>query len=183
MSPTVWVHCDRMDVNYSRWMSKDPDAEPEVIEDEPRRFSFPRPTRSVVATGAMLALVTLGGGALARSLTTSEAPSNDDPTVGTITSDQSSGPGAASIEDIEGSIADDAESDQSASDESPAIAGGATIDHPGPAGTTLDRRLMLRREYRRAHGIPPGPPRHVVAVPWPGPRHLDDADNDDDDDD
>src|SRR5687768_12831407 len=36
-----------MDVNYSRWMSKDPDAGTEAFEPEPRRFTMPRPTGAV----------------------------------------------------------------------------------------------------------------------------------------
>lgn len=178
-----------MDVNYSRWMSKDPD-EPDVIEEEPRRFSLPRPSKSVVASGAMVALIALGGGALARSITTSDVSANQGPTVDATTSDQSSGPGAASVEDAESATTDGLESEpaepvdeSTASDESATSEESAPPDDPELTGLPPDRRQMLRRELRRAQVMRPGPPRHVVVVPWPGPSHLDSDGDDGDDDD
>ena len=187
MPPTVPVHRDRMDVNYSRWMSKDPNAEPDVIEDEPRRFSLPRPARSVVASGAMVALLALGGGALLRSIATPEVSTEKDQAVGTTTSDQSSGPGAAGTEDTEhtedteDSTLDGTESDDSAIDESVTVDEGTTIGDPELTGRRPERPWMARRELRRAYGLRPGPPPHVA--PGPGLRHIDDADDADDDDD
>jgi hypothetical protein len=176
-----------MDVNYSRWMSKDPDAEPEAIEEEPRRFSLPRPTRSVAASGAMVALIALAGGALAQSIATSEDAASQDPSVGTTTSNGDAGPGAAGIEDsedaedTEAAPADNAESDDFATDDSTLADEGTTIDDPEPTGPRVAPRWTLRRELRRARVMPPGPRPHLR--PWLGPRHIAEADADDDDDD
>jgi len=159
-----------MDVNYSRWMSKDPD-EPEVIEDEPRRrFTLPRPRGSVVASGTLVALVVLGGAAFVRSTATTDA-SADDPTqtVQTQTADDDSGPGAASVDEStadEDSTSDDSTSVYSTSDDSGDSDDSTSEDSddsddsddttaeddsvpPGP-------RLMLRREFDRSDGMSPG---------------------------
>jgi hypothetical protein len=148
-----------MDVNYSRWMSKDPDAEPEAIEDEPRRFSIPRPARSIVASGALVALVALGGGAYVRSITTAPASADQTQAVETPTDSETSGPGAAAVDE---SVSDDSTSADTTADD-------WADDEPSPdsgeiddGSTTSDVRVpagslpMDRREFRRAHGIPPG---------------------------
>jgi hypothetical protein len=143
-----------MDVNYSRWMSKDPDAEPEPVEDEPRRFNIPRPAGSVVASGALVALVALGGGALVRSMVTSDVAADQAQTVGTPTAEESAASGAANI--------DDPTFDDSASDDSTSstFEDDSTVsERPAPTGP----RLMDRREFRRSHGVPPGRPGRVRA--------------------
>ncbi|HUS20868.1 MAG TPA: hypothetical protein VMZ66_02525 [Aeromicrobium sp.] len=136
-----------MDVNYSRWMSKDPD-EPEVVEDESRRFRFPRPAGSV-ASAALVALVALGGAAFVRSMATPEDSADQAQTaVETPTAEESTGPGAASVdESSDDSTSEDSTSDDFA-DES------TTRDRPERVGP----RLMARRELRRSNGMPPGRP-------------------------
>jgi hypothetical protein len=152
-----------MDVNYSRWMSKDPDAEPDVIEDEPRRFSLQWPTRSAVASTAMVSLIVLGGGAFVRSIATPEVTTDQAETVETPSVEQSSGPGAASVDDSE---LDDTELDVTTSDDSApddsmsnsfASDDGTTSDWSAPAGPPPGPRRMVRREFGLPHGVPPGP--------------------------
>jgi len=161
-----------MDVNYSRWMSTDPDAEPDDIEDEPRRFSLPRPARSVVASGMLVALVALGGGTLLRQSATSDA-SSDGPTqtVETHAAKDDSGPGAASVDD---SMSDESTSDDFTSDDSDEAASDdyATPDEQPPTGPLP----MDRRQFRRSAGLPPGGPspdrplrRHHYVDSAPGP--------------
>ena len=142
-----------MDVNYSRWMSKDPDAEPDVIEDEPRRFNLRWPTWSAVASTAMVSLIVLGGGAFVRSIATPEVTTDQAETVETPAAEQSSGADAVSVDDS----SDDSTSEDPMSDDS-------TSDNVADYGTTRDRparigpRLMARRELRRSDGMPPGRP-------------------------
>jgi len=142
-----------MDVNYSRWMSKDPDAEPDVVEDEPRRFRFRWPTRSAVASTAMVSLVVLGGGAFVRSIATPEVSADQVQTVETPTAEQDSGPGAASVDDsaLDGSTSDDSTSDSSESDD------GTTSSWSAPTGHRPGPRRMERREFGPPNGVPPGP--------------------------
>jgi len=171
-----------MDVNYSRWMSKDPDAEPEVIEDEPRRFRLPTPSRSAVASTAMVSLVVLGGGALVRSMATPEVTTDQAQTVETPTAEQSSGPGAASVDErtsddpstdyatVDDATLDDYASDDSTSEEAEDSSDdGTTNDDPAPPGP----RLIVRRELRQAEGMPPGEPwRDHPPRPAPAPPML-----------
>jgi hypothetical protein len=145
-----------MDVNYSRWMSKDPDAEPDVVEDEPRRFSLPRPSRSAIASTALVSLVVLGGGAFVRSIATPEDSAAQVQTVETPTA--RSEPGAASVDDsaLDDSTSDDSTSDDSTSDNS--ASDDTTInDWPAPAGPPPDSQRMDRREFGPPDGVPPGP--------------------------
>ena len=150
-----------MDVNYSRWMSKDPDAEPEVIEDEPRRFSLPRPAGSVVASGVLVALVALGGGTLVRSIAISDASSNRAQTAESPTAKASSGPGAASVDD---STSDDVTYDDSTSDEpiydDPTSDSSADDDIASDRSAPAGPRLSDRRVLHQPDGVPPG-------GPWP----------------
>jgi hypothetical protein len=149
-----------MDVNYSRWMSTDPDAEPEEPENEPRRFTLPRPARSVVASGALVALIALSGGAYVRSITTATVSADQTRAVEAPTDAESEGPGAAEIDESTsyGSVSDDdrasdsSESDDETVDDPPSL--------PGP-------RVKVRREVREANGVPP-------SGPWSDhPRHDD----------
>jgi hypothetical protein len=142
-----------MDVNYSRWMSKDPDAEPEVIEDEPRRFSFPWPSGSAVAATAMVSLIVLCSAAFVRSTATPEVTTDQAQTVETPTTEQDSGPGAASVDDsaLVDSTSDDSTSDSAASDDS------TTSDWSAPAGLPPGPRRMERREFGPHNGVPPSP--------------------------
>jgi hypothetical protein len=117
-----------MDVNYNRWMSKDPDAEPE-IEVEPRRFRLPWPSRSAAATAAVVGLVVVGGAALVRSTVTPEVTADQAGSVETPTAEKTAAPDAAR--------SDASASTEYASD-SPEVSA-----PPGPA-------LTVRR--------PPGPP-------------------------
>lgn len=158
-----------MDVNYARWMSKDPDAEPE-IEDEPRRFRLRWPTRSAVATTAMVSLIVLGGGALVRSIATPESSAGQAETVETTIAEQHSEPGAAAVDD---SMAEDSTSDGTTSDH--AADDITTRSPPAPAGAPP----MGRRELHRSGDAPPGrpwrdrPPRGDAiepAFPPPMPR-------------
>jgi len=170
-----------MDVNYSRWMSKDPD-EPEVIEDEPRRFRFPRPSGSVVASGALVAFVVLGGAAFVRSMATPEDAADQAHTaVETPGAEESTGPGAAGVDELsDDSTSDDSTSDDWTSEDSTSddwtsdssADDSATIDRPAPAAP----RLVVRREFRRSTGMPPGRPwrdrplrRHATRPPLPPP--------------
>lgn len=161
-------------MNYSRWMSKDPDAEPEVIEDEPRRFSLPWPSGSAVAATAMVSLIVLGGAAFVRSIATPEVTTDQAQTVETTTSDQDSGPGAASVDEselndptsdysgsddstpddstLDDSTLDDSTSDSYASDDS------VTGEWSAPAGPPPGPRRLERREFGPPDGVPPGPP-------------------------
>jgi hypothetical protein len=171
-----------MDVNYSRWMSKDPDAVPDPVVDEPRRFRLPRPPRSVVATGVMLALVVLGGGALSRSLTTSDASSVQEPTEQTPSADESDGPGAASVEDNsapDSTTTDDgASSDTSDDSVSDRPDGDRVIQRPdGP-------RMIERRRFGPASDMrgPPPAPRPDLRS-FPAQREFDQSEEDDEDDD
>jgi hypothetical protein len=144
-----------MDVNYSRWMSKDPAAEPDVIEPEPRRFSLPRPTGAVVASGALVAVVALGGGALVRSIATFDVSANQAQTTESPTAEASDGPGAASVED---STSDDSTYDDSTGDEptSDRAEDGTTVYRSAPG----DPQLWDRRELHQSDDVPPG-------EPWP----------------
>lgn len=153
-----------MDVNYSRWMSKDPDADPDVIEDEPRHFRLPRPSRSVVASGAMLVVIALAG-AVVRSTATPEGSSTgEDPTVTATTADKDSGPGAASIEDTTDAwTSDSSTSDSSAAEDSTTSDDDVTSDEgwaspAEPPGPLPERRRMERREFGPPDGMPPGGP-------------------------
>ena len=169
-----------MDVNYSRWMSKDPDAEPEPVEDEPRRLNLPRPPRSVVATGVMIALVVLAGGALSRSLTTSEASSVQEPAEQTTSPDESDGPGAASIEEY-------STSDSMTTDNSPSS--DASDDSPSSESPDDDRviqrldgpRMLERRRFGPASDMRQPPPEARPGLrPFPAPREFDESDEADD---
>jgi hypothetical protein len=160
-----------MDVNYSRWMSKDPD-EPEVVEDEPRRFRFPRPAGSLVATTALVAFVVLGGAAFVRSMATPEDAADQPQTaVETPTAEKSTGPGAAGVdESFDNSTSEDSTSDDSTFDSS--ADDSVTIDRPASAAP----RLIARREFRRANGMAPGRPwrdrplrRHATRLLLPPP--------------
>lgn len=142
-----------MDVNYSRWMSKDPDAGPEAVEPEPRRFSMPRPTGAVVASGALVAVVALSGGALVRSIATSDVSANQAQTAASPTAEASDEPGAASVED---STSDDSTDDDSTYDEptSESAVDGTTVYRSAPG----DPQLRNRRELRQFDDVPPGEP-------------------------
>lgn len=144
-----------MDVNYSRWMSKDPDAEPDVIEPEPRRFTLPRPTGSVIASGALMAVVALGGGALVRSIATSDVSSNQAQTAESPTAEASDGRGAASIED---STSDEPAHDDSTDEPMADISvdDGTTVHRSAPGAP----QLRERRELHQSDDVPPG-------QPWP----------------
>ncbi len=144
-----------MDVNYSRWMSKDPDAEPDAVEPEPRRFRMPRPTGAVVASGALAAVVALGGGALVRSIATSDVAATQTQTAESPTAEASDGPGAAGVED---STSDDSSYDDSTYDgpTSDSAADGTTVYRSAPG----DPQLRDRRELRPFDDVPPG-------EPWP----------------
>jgi len=157
-----------MDVNYSRWMSKDPDAEPEVVDDEPRRFRLRWPTRSAVASTAMVSVVVLGGGAFVRSLATPEVTADQAQIVETPTAEQDSGPGAASVDEseLDGSTSDDSTSDYLTSDDSTSDYStsdnsdsddGTTSDWTAPAAPPPGPRRMERREFGPPNGAPPGP--------------------------
>ena len=151
-----------MDVNYSRWMSKDLHAEPEVIEPEPRRFTLPRPTGSVVASGALVAVVALGGGALVRSIGTSDVSANQVQTAESPTAEASDGPGAASVEDSTSNDStyddstDDSADDEPTSDVSVDDGTTAYRSEPGAPGS----QLRDRRELHQSDDVPPG-------EPWP----------------
>ena len=157
-----------MDVNYSRWMSKDADAEPEVIEAEPRRFTLPRPTGSVVASGALVAVVALGGGALVRSIATSDVSANQAQTAESPTATASDGPGAASVDDATSndSMVDDATSNNSTDDDSTgeepssesSVDDGPTVYRSAPGVPAP--QLRDRRELHQSGGVPAG-------EPWP----------------
>lgn len=157
-----------MDVDYSRWMSKDPDAEPDVIEAEPRRFRIPWPSRPAVASTAMVALIVLGGAAFVRSMATPEVTTNQAQTAETPTAKESDGPGAASVDDSmsDDFISDDPTADDTASDDpAPGSSAddGTFTERPAPSSP----RFRDRRELRRPSGVPPG-------GPWPDrlPRRL-----------
>jgi hypothetical protein len=145
-----------MDVNYSRWMSKDPDAEPDVIEPEPRRFTLPRPTGSVVASGALVAAVALGGGALVRSIATSDVSANQAQTAESPTAEASDGPGAAGVED---STSNDSTYDDSTEGEPTsdiAVDDDPTVYRSAPGAP----QLRDRRELHQSDDLPAG-------EPWP----------------
>ena len=150
-----------MDMNYSRWMSKDPDAEPELIEEEPRRFSLPRPAGFVVASGALVAVVALGGGAMVRSIATFDASTNQAQTAESPIAKESDGPGAASVDD---SMPDDVTYDDSTYDEptydDPTSDGSADSDIASDSSAPSDPRLRDRRVLDQPDGVPPG-------GPWP----------------
>lgn len=150
-----------MDVNYSRWMSEDPDAQPEVIEDEPRRFSLPRPSGSAIAAAAMASLIVLGGAAFVRSIATPEVSADQAQTVETPIAEESSGPGAASVDD---SALDDSTSDSAASDD------GTTSEWEAPADPPPGLGRMERREFGPPNGVPPSPP--CASVGSFGPRQC-----------
>jgi len=166
-----------MDVNYSRWMSKDPDAEPDVIEDEPRRFRFPWPSRSAVASTAMVSLIVVGGAAFVRSMATPEVTTNQAQTAESPTAKESDGPGAASVDDSmsDDSIsddltADDVAADDTAPDDSASVSSaddGTFAERPAPSSP----RFRELREFRQPGGVPPGGP---PGGPWPDrpPRLL-----------
>lgn len=149
-----------MDVNYARWMSKDPDAEPE-IEDVPRRFRLRWPTRSAVASTAMVSLIVVGGGAFVRSIATPESSAGQAETVETTIAEQHSEPGAASVDDSMSedstSASDDSASDVSTSDGSVSD-DSSTSDWSAPAGPPPGPRRMDRRELGPPNGMPPSPP-------------------------
>jgi hypothetical protein len=137
-----------MDVNYSRWMSKDPDAEPDVIEDEQRRFRLRWPTRSAVASAAMVSLIVLGGGAFVRSIATSDTSANQVQTAESPTAKKSNGPGAASVDD---STSDDPTYDDPTNETTDDYTNGDSSPPPGP-------RLTEQRELRRSIVMAPGGP-------------------------
>lgn len=147
-----------MDVNYSRWMSKDPD-EPDVIEDEPRRFSLRWPSQSAVATTAMVSLVVLGGGAVVRAMSTPEVAADQMQSVETPAAGATDGPGAAGVEESE---SDDATVDESASDYSTtdddATDDGATDDDTSDDSAPPGPRLVFRGELSGPDALRPGRP-------------------------
>lgn len=136
-----------MDVNYSRWISKDPDAEPDVIEDEPRRFRLRWPTRSAVASTAMVSLIVLGGGAFVRSIATPDA-SDQAQTAESPTAKKSNGPGAASVDD---STSDDPTYDDPTYETTDDDTNGDSSPPPGP-------QLMEQRELHRSNVMAPSGP-------------------------
>jgi hypothetical protein len=167
-----------MDVNYSRWMSKDPDAEPDEIENEPRRFSLPKPPRSVVASGVLVALVVLGVGTVGRSLTTSDASSSQEQAVATPSPQESSGPGAAGVEE-------DTMFDDSTTSDDSTIPDGETYDvDDDRVLRRLDEPPMpMRNRLRPGPRVPGPPPRaHVEIRSFGEPGALNDSDGDDDED-
>jgi hypothetical protein len=137
-----------MDVNYSRWMSKDPDAEPDVIEDEPRRFRLRWPTRSAVASTAMVSLIVLGGGAFVRSIATPDASAEQAQTAESPTAKKSNGPGAASVDD---STSDDSTYDDPTYETTDDDTNGDSSPPTGP-------RLMEQRELHRSKVMAPSGP-------------------------
>jgi hypothetical protein len=167
-----------MDVNYARWMSKDPD-EPDVIEDDPRRFSLRWPSRSAVASTAMVSVVLLGGSAVVRSMSTPEVTTDQAQSVETPAPEVTDGPGAASVEEAEsdGSIIDESTPDDSTSDdwtsdtdttEDDTTEDDTTDDDSIPPGP----RVVIRGEARRLDGPRPGRPmrdRPVRVHVHPGP--------------
>lgn len=162
-----------MDVNYSRWMSKDPD-EPEVIEDEPRRFSLRWPSRSAVASTAMVSLLLVGGSAVVRSFATPEVTADQGQSVETPTAEATDGPGAASVEEFtsDDSAGDESTSDESTSDYSTSDEDTSDVDTTDDDTTDDDidedvtdgesippgPRLVFRGEFRRPDGLRPGRP-------------------------
>jgi len=168
-----------MDVNYSRWMSKDPDAEPDVVEDAPRRFRLRWPTRSAVASTAMVSLVVLGGGAFVRSIATPEGSADQVQTVETPAAELNPGPGAASVDD-------------STTDDQPA--GDVVTDDPvddsmDDSSTTMTRPAgpppMGRRLVGPPGAMPPGPApdeRRLRALRHGDAPDIDDSDDSDADD-
>jgi hypothetical protein len=138
-----------MDVNYSRWMSKDPDAEPEAIEDEPRRFRIPQPSPPAVAIAAMAGLVILGGGALVRSLATPDVSADQVQAVQTPAAEES-GPGAAAV--------DESTYDESTYDDSTSVGSAEETATRDRFRRPASLRLMERREFRETYGLSPGRP-------------------------
>lgn len=147
-----------MDVNYTRWMSKDPD-EPDVVEEEPRRFNVRWPSRSAVASAGMASLIVLGGAAAVRSLATPDATTDQAQSVRTpdagVTAEPTVEPTDAFAEDTPNEEVTDGNQ--------------APIDPP---------RRVIRGELRRPSDLPPGapqgedPPRvhvHHGPVGVPGP--------------
>lgn len=149
-----------MDVNYARWMSKDPD-EPDVIEDEPRRSRVPWPSRSAVATTAVVSLALLGGSAVVRSMSTPEVTADQAQSVEAPAAEATDGPGAAGVEEPESgastfdeSIADGSTSDYSTSDDD------STDDDAIDDSVPPRPRLVFRGELRRPDDLRPGRPMH-----------------------
>ena len=134
---------------------------------------------AVVASGVMVALVLLGVGTIGRSLTTSDASSSQEQAVATPSTQESSGPGAAGVEE-------DTSFDDSTIPDDGAIADdGETYDFDDDRVIRrLDEPPMPMRYRLRPGPRAPGPlPRvHVEIRSLGEPDGLNDSDEDDDED-